>query len=184
MIGPPAGVGILEEPVKVVFLENVPSVANAGEVKEVKAGYGRNFLIPRRLAVPATASVLRQVEHQHQAADKKAAKVDSEAGQLAQQLDGLTVDMIMKAGAQGRLYGSVTTAHVAEELEKITRRSVDRRKVHLGEPIRRLGRYPVTVRLSSEHSATVTIQVRTEGAPTEPSAPEAAAAASTTEEEQ
>ena len=169
---------------RVVFIENVPKVANAGEVKEVKGGYGRNFLIPRKLAVPATASVLKQVEHQHHAADRKTAKQDSEAGQLMAQLEGRTVDMVMKAGAQGRLYGSVTTAHIAEELEKITKRPIDRRKVHLGEPIRRLGNYPVTVRLSNDHLATVTIQVRTEGSPAEPAAPEPAAPASTTEEEE
>lgn len=150
---------------KVVFIENVPQVANAGDVKEVKGGYGRNYLIPRRLAVPATASALKQVEQHHQVADRKASKLESEAGKLAQQLDGKTIEINVKSGSQGRLYGSVTNAHLAEELEKVTGHAVDRRRVHLEEPIRRLGSYPVTVRLSNDVSATVTVEVRGEAEP-------------------
>lgn len=148
---------------KVVFIENVPQVANAGDVKEVKDGYGRNYLIPRRLAVPATASALKQLDQHHQAADRKASKLESEAGKLAQQLDGKTIEINVKSGSQGRLYGSVTNAHLAEELEKLTGHAVDRRRVHLEEPIRRLGSYPVTVRLSNDVSATVTVEVRGKG---------------------
>ena len=163
---------------KVVFVENVPRVASAGEVKEVKDGYGRNYLLPRKLAVPATATALKQLEQQHRAADRRASRVESQAGSLAGLLDGQAIDIIVKAGAQGRLYGSVTNAHLAAELEKATGQPIDRRRVLLDEPIRRLGTYPVTVRLSSEHSATVNVQVRTEGGPVEPApaAPEAPAA--------
>lgn len=147
---------------KVVFIENVPQVANAGDVKEVKNGYGRNYLLPRKLAVPATASALKQLEQQHQAADKKASKLESEAEKMARQLDGKTIEISVKSGSQGRLYGAVTNAHLAEELEKVTGQAVDRRRVHLEEPIRRLGSYPVTVRLSSDVSAIVTVEVRGE----------------------
>ena len=161
---------------KVVFVENVPQVANAGDVKEVKDGYGRNYLIPRKLAVPATASALKQLDQHHQAADKKASKLESEAEKMAQKLDGKTIEMNVKSGSQGRLYGAVTNAHLAEELAKITGSAVDRRRVHLEEPIRRLGSYPVTVRLSNDISATVTVEVRGEGeAAAEPAAKKPAA---------
>lgn len=172
---------------KVVFIENVPQVANAGDVKEVKDGYGRNYLIPRRLAVPATASALKQLEQQHQSADRKASKLESEAEGLAQQLEGKTLEITVKSGAQGRLYGSVTNAHVATALEKLAGREVDRRRVELDQPIRRLGSYPVTVRLSNEHSVTITVEVRSEGSataeqPGQPAAKEAPAAAQEAEE--
>ena len=148
---------------KVVFIENVPQVANAGDVKEVKDGYGRNYLLPRKLAVPATASALKHLDQQHLAADRKASKLESEAEKLGRQLDGETIEISVKSGSQGRLYGAVTNAHLAEELAKVTGHPVDRRRVHLEEPIRRLGTYPVTVRLSNDVSATVTVQVRSEG---------------------
>ena len=166
---------------KVVFVENVPQVANAGEVKDVADGYGRNYLLPRKLAVRASASALRQLQLQHEAADRKSARVESEAEVLAELLEGTTLEVVVKAGAQGRLYGSVTNAHLAGELEKLTRHPIDRRRVMLADPIRRLGSYPVTVRLSNEHSATITVQVRAEGAPPEP--PEAPAVQPEADEE-
>ncbi len=163
---------------KVVFLENVPQVANAGDVKNVKDGFGRNYLIPRRLAVVATPPVLKQIEQQHQAADRRAAKLEAEAGQLAERLDGQTVAVTARAGSQGRLYGSVTNQDIAAAIEQAIGRSIDRRRIHLEAPIRRLGTYPVTVRFSSEHTATITVDVRTEG---EAAAPAAAAPATTAE---
>jgi len=160
---------------KVVFIENVPQVANAGDVKEVKDGYGRNYLFPRKLAVPATPSTLKQLEQQHQLAGRKAARLESEAAQLARELEGFALEISVKAGSQGRLYGSVTNAHVAAELEKLTGHAIDRRRVELHQPIRRLGSYPVAVRLSDDFSATVTVEVRSESpaAPQPPAQPAA-----------
>ncbi len=148
---------------KVVFIENVPSVANAGDVKEVKDGYGRNYLFPRKLAMPATATALKQLEQQHQSADRKTAKLEAEAERLAGELEGKTIPVMVKAGAGGRLYGSVTNADIADQVEKVTKHPIDRRRIQIEDPVRRLGEYPVTVRLSSEHSATITIDVRAEG---------------------
>lgn len=149
---------------KVVFLENVPNVATAGEVKEVAEGYGRNYLLPRKLAAVATPAALKQLEEQHQSQARREARLEAEAGKLAKQLEGTTVTMNVKVGRQGRLYGSVTKAQIAEELQKLTGHAFDRRRVSLEEdPIHHVGTYPAEVRLTSEVSATVTVVVRGAG---------------------
>ena len=147
---------------RVVFLENVPNVAHAGEIKEVAAGYGRNYLLPRKLAAVATPALLKQLEEQHRAEARRAVRLEVRAEELGQRLSGLTVTMTPKVGAQGRLYGSVTNAHIAAELEKLTGHSVDRRRVLLANPIRRLGSYPVEVRLTSDVAVTVMVEVTTQ----------------------
>ena len=149
---------------RVVFLENVPSVARAGEIKEVSDGYGRNFLIPRKLAKAATAQVLQQMEAHKEADARRAAKVEAEAESLAEQLNGTEVVIAAKVGNQGRLYGAVTNAHVATELQKLTGKPIDRRRVLLHDPIRSLGTYPVEIHLTSSLSATVNVTVQGEEA--------------------
>lgn len=160
---------------RVVFLESVPRVANAGEVKEVKDGYGRNYLLPRRLAAPATPSILKQLEEERRIQERCQARMEGVAEGLAQKLSGLTVTIVPKSGAGGRLYGAVTNAHIADELARLTGSPIDHRHVLLPTPIRRLGVYPVEVRLSSDHVATITVQVG-EGQAAAPRTPEAPAA--------
>lgn len=144
---------------RVVFLENVPSVAKAGDVKEVKDGFGRNYLIPRKLAKAATAAVLKDIERQHEVLDRRAAKLAADASNLIKELDGLAVTITAKVGNTGRLYGSVTNADVAAELAKKIGKAVDRRKIMLHDPIRALGTYPVEVHLDAAHTATVQVTV-------------------------
>lgn len=145
---------------QVVFLEDVPNVAKAGEIKNVKDGYGRNYLLPRKLAAVVTPTVLKQLEEQQKALARKKERLEAQAAGLAEQLNGLTVTIAAKVGTQGRLYGAVTNAHIAEELQKITGHSFDRRRVLLEDPIRHLGSYPVEVRLSHDASATITVVVQ------------------------
>ena len=144
---------------RVVFLEDVPRVATAGEVKVVKDGYGRNYLMPRGLATPATASVLKQLEVDRLAREKRQVRMVSEASNLAERISGVTVTILPRAGANGRMYGSVTNAHIADQLASLTGAPIDHRNVILPDPIRRLGVYQVEVRISGEHSATVTVEV-------------------------
>ncbi len=144
---------------RVVFIENVPSVAKAGEIKEVKDGYGRNYLIPRKLAKAATAAVMKDIERQHEVLDRRSAKLEADADNLTKQLDGLAVTITAKVGNTGRLYGSVTNADVAAELEKKLGKPVDRRKIMLHDPIRALGTYPVAIHLGASHTATVQVTV-------------------------
>jgi large subunit ribosomal protein L9 len=140
---------------KVVFLQDVPNVAKAGEVKEVAAGYGRNFLIPRKLAALASPQAMSQVV----TSDKAQARTDEELVELAQQLDGKEVSLKAHAGAKERLYGSITSADIAAELEKVTKITVDKRKIELAEPIRQLGSYELTIRLGKDITPKITVNV-------------------------
>ena len=147
---------------KVVFLEDVPNVAKAGDIKEVADGYSRNYLIPRKLAVPATASELKKVEVLRASGARREAKTEKEAEAFANVLKDITVVIRMRAGTKDKLYGSVTSADIAREIKKLTKQDVDKRKIELPEPIRELGIYEVSVKLSKDVTATVNVVVEQE----------------------
>jgi len=146
---------------KVVFLQDVPNVAKAGEIKEVAAGYGRNFLIPRKLAALASPQAMSQVE----TSDKAQARTSEESVDLARQLEGKEVSLKAHAGAKERLYGSITSADIAAELESTTGLVVDKRKIELDEPIRQLGSYELTIRLGKDITPKIIVNVIEEEAP-------------------
>ena len=152
---------------RVVFLEDVAGVAQGGEVKEVKNGFARNYLIPKSLAVPATHDALQRVERLAKQAEVDRLRRIEDTKALATELDGVRVDIEMRAGAGGRLFGSVTSQIVAAELSRITGREIDRRTVEIAEPIRELGTFDVTVRLMSEIEAGIKVLVYAAG--TDPS---------------
>lgn len=145
---------------RVVLLEAVKGIGKAGEVKEVSDGYARNFLIPRKLATAASGGAVKQIEDQRRQEASRAARIEAQASQLAQQLSSTTVTITPKVGAQGRLYGSVTNTHIAEQLSKLTGHEIDHRRVLLENPIRSLGEYQVSIRLTHEISATVKVVVQ------------------------
>lgn len=144
---------------KVYFLQDVPGVARAGEVKDVAEGYARNYLIPRRLAVVATEAVIEQVKARQAAEARRAAREAEELRELAARLEGLTVTVKARAGKEGRLYGSVTAADIAEAIAAQVGRPVDRRRVELAEPIRKTGEYRVVVRLGRDLAPRVNVAV-------------------------
>jgi large subunit ribosomal protein L9 len=152
---------------KVVFLQDVPNMAKAGEIKEVAAGYGRNFLIPRKLAALASPQATSQIETR----DKTEAKENAELVELASQLEGKEVNLKAKAGAKERIYGSITSADIAAELESITGIEVDKRKIELDEPIRQLGSYEVSIRLAKDILPKIKVTVTEEEAPKEEKKP-------------
>ena len=135
---------------KVIFLEDVPNVARAGEIREVADGHGRNFLIPKKLAVLASSPTVNTIEIQRRIRAKEEATLASEMLELANQLEGKEVILKAKVGAKDRLYGSVTSADIASELEKATGLVIDKRKIELAEPIRQLGSYEVAIRLAKD----------------------------------
>ena len=135
---------------KVAFLEDVPNVARAGEIKEVADGYGRNFLIPRKLAVLANSQASSIIEAQLKKKALLQAQTEEEMSKLADQLEGKEVTLKAKAGAKDRLYGSITSADIAAELEKGTGLVIDKRKIELTEPIRQVGSYEVAIRLTKD----------------------------------
>lgn len=135
---------------KVIFLEDVPKVAKLGEIKEVADGYGRNFLIPKKLAALAVPGITDRLEAQRRAQAKKQAQIEAELVGLAKKLDGKEIILKAKAGTKDRLYGRITSADIAAELKKTTGVAVDKRKIELDEPIRQLGSHEVTIKLGKD----------------------------------
>ena len=144
---------------KVIFVQDVPNVAKAGEIKEVANGYGRNFLIPQELALLAGSSTTTVMAAQSRAKDQ----AENETMKLAQHLEGKEVILKAKAGAKERLHGSITGADIAAELQNSTGVAVDKRKIELTEPIRQLGSYEVTIRLSKDVMPKIKVIVTEEG---------------------
>ena len=144
---------------KVLFLDDVSGVALGGEIKEVKNGFARNYLIPKRLAVPATKDALQRVQRLSRDAEQKRLKQLANMRALGEALDGTRVEIEMRAGANGRLYGSVTNAVVAAELSKITAREIDRRTIEVPDSIREVGIHSAAVRVHSEVTATLSLVV-------------------------
>ena len=135
---------------KVVLLQNVAGLGTVGEVKEVAQGYGRNFLLPKGLAERATADLMKRAEEMRRAEERRQLLADAEMAVYAETFEGLEVRIKAKAGAQDRLYGAITNADIAEEVQRITGQDMDKRKIELDEPIHKLGEYDVVVRLSKE----------------------------------
>jgi large subunit ribosomal protein L9 len=144
---------------KCLFLKDVPSVARAGEIREVSDGYARNYLIPRGLAVAATPAVLRQWEERRQAEQRRQEREAAHARQLATKLEGTPVRVTARAGPEGRLFGAVTAADLAQALSAQLGQQLDRRQVELEEPLHETGSYTVPVRLGPGVTARVTVVV-------------------------
>jgi|TARA_Y100000310_G_scaffold255284_1_gene262634 large subunit ribosomal protein L9 len=144
---------------RVVFLEDVAGVAQGGDVKDVKNGFARNYLIPKNLAVPAAHNALQRVDRLAKEAETTRLKTLADMKALATALDGVRVDVEMRSGAGGRLYGSVTNIIIAEELSKLTGREIDRRIIQLDEPIRQLGLFDLDVHLHAEVDAKIGVLV-------------------------
>ncbi len=147
---------------KVIFLEDVPKVAKLGEIKEVADGYGRNFLIPKKLAALVAPGVTDRLEAQSRAQAKKQSQIEAEMAQMAKELDGKEIILKAKAGAKDRLYGRVTTADIAAELEKTTGVAIDKRKIELEDPIRELGSYEVLIKLGKDITPKIKVTVTEE----------------------
>jgi large subunit ribosomal protein L9 len=148
---------------KVLFKKDVPDVAKAGQVKDVADGYARNFLIPRGFAVAATAGALKQISEVQALAARHAGEEEQVARKLKQRLEAQPIVIEAKAGSQGRLYGSVTTADVAGALQKQLGVTVERRDLDMPEHIRLIGSYQVSARLHRAVTATLTVEVRAVG---------------------
>ena len=148
---------------KVLFKKDVADVAKAGQVKDVADGYARNFLIPRGLAVTATPAALKQVADLQAAAARHAAEEEQAARELKVRLEQQSIVVEAKAGQQGRLYGSLTTADVAAAVQSQLGVALDRRELEIAEPVRQVGAHQVSARLHRAVTATLTVEVRAIG---------------------
>jgi large subunit ribosomal protein L9 len=145
---------------RVIFLEDVPNVARAGDIKEVASGYGRNYLIPQKLARLANSPATNLPEIQHKLATRN--QREETLVKLANQLEGREVTLKARVGAKDRLYGSITSADIAAELQESAGVAIDKRKIELAEPIRQVGSYEVVVRLAKDIVPTIKVTVTAE----------------------
>jgi len=144
---------------KVIFLKDVKGKGKKGEVKNVADGYAHNFLIKQGLAIEANNANISSLDAQKKKEEKAAAQELAEAKKLKEVLDKTTVELTAKAGEGGRLFGSITTKQVAEELQKKHGIKIDKRKMELDDAIRTLGHTKVPVKLHHEVTATLTVSV-------------------------
>ena len=144
---------------RVVFLQDVAGVAQGGDVKEVKNGFARNYLIPKNFAVPATHNELQRVKQYAEQAERTRLRLLQDMRELSETLNGKRIDVEMRAGASGQLYGSVTNAIIADKLSELSEREIDRRGIEIGDPIRQLGSFDVGVRLHPEVQAQIEVLV-------------------------
>lgn len=144
---------------KVIFLKDVKGQGKKGEVKEVSTGYANNFLLKNNLAVEATPANLKKLQAQKkkEAALEQQEKEEAEA--LQKELENITVKIATKAGEGGRLFGSITSKQIADELQKQFNKKIDRRKIDLKEPLRTLGHHHVLVKLHHEVTGTINVHI-------------------------
>ena len=147
---------------KVLLREDVDDLGARGEIVRVRAGYARNYLLPRNLAVQATAGNVKGIEQERAALLKKEAKERATAEGQSQQMGSLVLEFKRKAGEQGALYGSVTSMDIADALRE-RGYEIERHRIHLREPLKRLGEYTVPVRLHREVTIDLKVRVASEG---------------------
>jgi large subunit ribosomal protein L9 len=147
---------------KVLLIEDVYKLGRAGEIKKVANGYGRNFLIPQGLAVLATPTALKQVDFIRSEADTNRARLNKELESVAAVLSDLTLSFPVKAGETGKLYGSVTSIMIGDEIKEKTGIEISRRQID-AEPIRILGEHKVEIRLTIDLIPEITVLVHREG---------------------
>ncbi len=153
----------------VLLLKPISGLGNEGEQVTVKAGYARNYLLPRKLALPQTHANRKQIEALVKAREARQAKEIDEAKVIADKLEKMTIAIAVKTGESGKLFGAVTTQNIVDKLadEKII---VEKKRIHLAAPIKDLGRHVATVKLHSDVSVEINIEVVSENPIEEPKA--------------
>ena len=138
-----------------ILLKDVENLGEAGTAVDVSAGYLRNFLIPRKLAQPATKGALEEAQRRREAAEQAAAEAEARAGETAALLSKTVLTIQHRAGEDGKLYGSVTTKEIAEAITEARGLRVDRKRIRLDDPIRELGTYMVEIELGGGATARI-----------------------------
>jgi len=151
---------------RVLLLKDVYKLGRAGDVKRVADGYGRNFLLPKGLAVLATPGAVKQADRIRASAETTRTRLNQELAGVAEKVNGLTLIFPAKAGETGKLYGSITTAMLAERIQAETGDEVDRRQID-SQPIKTIGVHPARLRLPIDFIPTFTVVVHREGEPVE-----------------
>jgi large subunit ribosomal protein L9 len=145
--------------VRVILKAEVRGLGRTGEIKDVADGYARNYLLPKGLAIEATGGELKQLAQERQSEKTKKDRAHQDAEELAKRLGDVTLVFKLKAGDQGKTFGSVTAKEVADALKKEAKAEIDKTKIVLHEPLRSLGVHKVEVRLLSDVRANVTVAI-------------------------
>ena len=148
---------------EVILKEDVAKLGSRGDVVKVAEGYGRNYLLPRKLAIQATADNKKVIDQMKAAAVRRSAKEKAQAEELAKQFDGVSVSFLRRAGEHDQLFGSVTSSDLADSLEK-KGFNIDRRKIQLHEPLRTLGEFTVPIKLHKDVTAHLKVVIEKEAA--------------------
>jgi len=146
---------------EVILKEDVAKLGSRGDVVRVAEGYGRNFLLPRKLAIEATAANKAVIEQMKAAAVRRLQRDKADAEALAKQLEGVSLSFSRRSGEHEQLFGSVTSSELAAALEQ-KGFNIDRRKIHLDEPLKTLGEFKVPIRLFKDVTATLNVKVQKE----------------------
>ena len=149
---------------EVILKEDVPKLGSRGDVVKVAEGYGRNYLLPRKLAIEASKANKAVIEQMKAAAARRQQRDKSEAENLAKQLETVSLTFHRRSGEHDQLFGSVTSSEVAADLEK-KGFNIDRRKIHLDEPLKTLGEFKVQIRLYKDVNASVRVEIQKEAEP-------------------
>jgi len=144
---------------KVILLQDVKGKGKKGQMLEVSDGYARNFMLPRKLAIEATADAINTMKMNDKATQERIAREKAEALALSKQLREMTLTVTCRGGGNGRLFGSVTTQEIADALAKNAGIKLDKRKLVLGETIKNVGTYTVTCKLGYEITAPLTVKI-------------------------
>ncbi|MBQ8756746.1 MAG: 50S ribosomal protein L9 [Oscillospiraceae bacterium] len=144
---------------KVILLQDVKGKGKKGQLLEVSDGYARNYMLPRKMAIEATADAVNTKNMNDKAAAEKAAKERAEALEVSHKLREMTLVVKAKGGGAGRLFGSVTNQEIADSLKANSGISLDKRKIVISDPIKNVGTYTVTCKLGYEISAPLTVKI-------------------------
>ncbi|OQY17741.1 MAG: 50S ribosomal protein L9 [Chloroflexi bacterium] len=167
---------------KIILTRDVSNLGQAGDVKDVAAGYARNYLIPQGMAIKTTPGALKEFKRHRVAESRREERMAVRAHALAERLSALTLTFEAKSGETGRLYGSVTPDDIAAALERETGEKFDRRKHILSDPIREVGEHAISVRLMADVVAEVKVVVKPEGGELPEPTPDASADGSAPED--
>jgi large subunit ribosomal protein L9 len=144
---------------RIILQREVDKLGVPGDIVDVKDGYARNYLLPRGLAIPASKGAVKHAERLREAHDSRVERARVEAQGLVDQLSKTRLRVASKAGEDGKLFGSVTAQHLADELSRAVGQPIDRKRIHLDEPIRSLGTHEVEVHVHPDLDAKVTVEV-------------------------
>ena len=144
---------------KVILLQEVPGLGQPGDVKEVAAGYARNYLLPRNLVTAATSTAMTSLNEQVAGAKRRQAKLEADYATQTEKLSNVTLTFAVRVGQGDRLYGSVTSQDIANALREQEGMTIDRRSIQLKEPLRALGSFEAPVRVSAKHEAKIKVNI-------------------------